>query len=1718
MTESSNSFQRLQEYFAKIPLCVILVVPFVLQLLASVGVIGYICYAAWQRSTQKVANQVMKEVGDRVQHYLSDYLETPQLINRLNANAIRLEQIDINNSTSLERHFLQQIQTFNSVSSIHFSNPQGGYISAGNDERGLSVAFTDNFVKGTLYVYGVDSKGNRTKRFIYKQNYDASQRPFYQNAVKAGQPIWTSIYNYIPASMGLGIAASYPLYDQANQLQGVLSTDINLTKINKFLSNLNIFTQGEVLILERSGLIVASSTSELPFFISANQSQTRRLKAIESQDLLVRSTAQHLLSYFGDLTKIETPQQLQFDVKGKRLFLQVNPFRDRFNLDWLIVTVLPESDLIIDIDSNNQRILFLSGFTLVLAIGTGIVTACWIALPMRRLQKAAKAITKGDLAHPIATGGVGEVAQLAQAFQLMANQLDSSFQALKASEHKFAILLSNVPIGISVFDAQENPILINKAGEEILGRGLVSDIRLAQHSQEYQIYVAGTNQLYPTEQLPATRGLQGETALIDDLEIVVNGRRKPLEVHTIPVFTDSGNVAYVINAFQDITERRQAEKLRSDYERELKRWVDEKTAALRQSEERFRLAINHAPDVFVIYDRDRRYLYVNEKARERTGWTLDRFIGYRDEDLFAPELTTHYLPILQKTISTKKLQTGEFTVRLPRQKPSTFIVKYVPLLDEQGEIQQILGITFDISNRKHIEEVLRQSEARLTMAQRVAQVGSWEFDLENQNITWSEETFYHWGFDLTQGEPSYPELLQRVHPEDREILNQFFEQAIAQGIPFILDLRILRPDGSIRYLDYRGEPLCDAQGRVIKVIGTSIDISDHKWTEEALRQSEALNRAIVNALPDLMIRMHRDGTYLDVKPTTAFLTSASPLVVGQNVRAVLSPQVAQQRMAAIENALQTGEIQIYEFPFVVQGKSLWQEVRVTPLDADEVLVLIRDLTERKKAEEAIRLQAEREHLLRGITQRIRQSLDLGQILRTTVNEVLQTLQSDRALIFRLCEDGSGQVIQEAVLPEYPVTESMLFADESFPKECYEYYCQGQPRVVNDVFAENFSSCLVEFMREIGVKSKIVAPIVQTTENSSTKVWGLLIVHACSQHRQWQQSEANFLQQISNQLAIAIQQSQLYQQTRQQAQREQTLNRVVQAIRNSLDLDTIFATTVSEVGLLLQVMRVNIMQYLPERGVWVSVADYVQDPSLESSVGLEIPDTTNPIATKLKQFEIVQIVIDAPISEDEIAQTYQGACLKYQGACLTVPLKVEQQVWGSLTLVKDPPSAWQQFEVDLTIAVADQLAIAIQQANFYNQLQIELTERRQAEEALRRSEERFRKAFDNAPIGIALVSLSGQFLKVNASLCEIVGYNDEEMLALTFGDITHPDDLEPDLESRRQILASEIRVYQAEKRYIHSSGRTIQVLLKISLVRDQQRQPLYFIAQIQDISDRYKVNRMKDEFISIVSHELRTPLTAIRGSLGILEMGVLDHEPEQAKELLQIALNNSDRLVRLVNDILDLERLESGKVKLVMEACEVANLVRQATESVQTIADDADITLAVQFANIQIWVAPDAIVQTLINLLSNAIKFSSAGSTVWLRVEQTTNEIIPLKSGGDQVDIQDTHRLADKVTEQANPKEDSEMIFSEFLTSPPSPSPVLLFSVKDKGRGIPSDKLETIFERFQQVDVSDSRSKGGTGLGLAICKTIVQQHGGNIWVESSVGEGSTFYFTLPIIRK
>ncbi|MBN9681573.1 MULTISPECIES: ATP-binding protein [unclassified Corallococcus] len=239
--------------------------------------------------------------------------------------------------------------------------------------------------------------------------------------------------------------------------------------------------------------------------------------------------------------------------------------------------------------------------------------------------------------------------------------------------------------------------------------------------------------------------------------------------------------------------------------------------------------------------------------------------------------------------------------------------------------------------------------------------------------------------------------------------------------------------------------------------------------------------------------------------------------------------------------------------------------------------------------------------------------------------------------------------------------------------------------------------------------------------------------------------------------------------------------------------------------------------------------------------------------------------------------------------------------------------------------------------------------------------------------------------------------------------------------------------------------------------------------VRDLTERKAVERMKNEFVSTVSHELRTPLTSIRGSLGLLENGIVGELPSQALDMVRIARTNTERLIRLINDILDLEKMESGMLELKLQPQTAQDLVEATLAGVQGMAETAHVTLRSDVEGApQVKGDRDRLIQVLTNLVSNAIKFSPQGASVVVTAGFTADGRVR-------------------------------------------------FSVTDQGSGIPEEKLPRLFGRFQQLDASDTRSKGGTGLGLAISQAIVEQHGGRIDVSSPPGQGATFHFTLESLR-
>jgi signal transduction histidine kinase/DNA-binding NarL/FixJ family response regulator len=428
---SSNSSQK------KISLSLILVLPFVLQIFAAVGLTGWLSLRNGQKAVNEVASQLRSEITARIEQQVRTYLDTAPRSSQLNANALRLGYLNPEELESAKRYLWSQFQTFNSLSNMGFATKTGEFIAVERQLDGkvfFKIASKEH--RHELYLYELDSKSNQTKLLKVTPNYDILSRSWYQDSVSLGKPIWGEIFLLPTGNKTLSLPYAYPVYEENGEaengeLRGVLVVNFLLSFISDFLQSLKIGRSGQTFIIERSGFLVASSTLKEPFMI--NNGKMKRLNTLDIKDDLIRLTTAHLQEKFGDLTKISSSQQLDFTLEGQRQFLQVLPFKYSNGLDWLIVVVVPESDFMEQINTNTKITILLCLGALTLATIFGILTSRWITKPMLRLSAASREIASGKLDHNVQIKGIQELEVLGQSFNLMAQQLRESFKALETT-------------------------------------------------------------------------------------------------------------------------------------------------------------------------------------------------------------------------------------------------------------------------------------------------------------------------------------------------------------------------------------------------------------------------------------------------------------------------------------------------------------------------------------------------------------------------------------------------------------------------------------------------------------------------------------------------------------------------------------------------------------------------------------------------------------------------------------------------------------------------------------------------------------------------------------------------------------------------------------------------------------------------------------------------------------------------------------------------------------------------------------------------------------------------------------------------------------------------------------------------------------------------------------------------------------------------------------
>jgi len=380
-----------------------------------------------------------------------------------------------------------------------------------------------------------------------------------------------------------------------------------------------------------------------------------------------------------------------------------------------------------------------------------------------------------------------------------------------------------------------------------------------------------------------------------------------------------------------------------------------------------------------------------------------------------------------------------------------------------------------------------------------------------------------------------------------------------------------------------------------------------------------------------------------------------------------------------------------------------------------------------------------------------------------------------------------------------------------------------------------------------------------------------------------------------------------------------------------------------------------------------------------------------------------------------------------------------------------------------------------------------------QKSLLQSESRFRSTFEKAAAGIAHVSLQGQFIKVNQRLGEMLGYKDDRLVELTFQEITHPDDLNADIQYIQQMLNREIETCSFEKRYLHQNSTIVWVNLTVSLVKSNSGKPEYFIAVIEDIGDRKKTelaltenrnklqqaNLAKDSFIAHMSHELRTPLNSILGFSSILQKEA--NLNEEQLNGINIVHESGQYLLDLINDILDFSKIEAGKMQLEEQEFNLVSFLANLATVCRFRAQQKGLKFIYRESpSLPTIVKADEtrLRQVLLNLLSNAIKFTETGS----------------------------------VTLLVDPVEDNAYLAQSRQNSQPY-SYKICFQIKDTGNGIHPGELTKIFVPFEQLE--GDKNQEGTGLGLSISQDIVRLMNDDIQIESVVGKGSIFSFNLEL---
>lgn len=1078
--------------------------------------------------------------------------------------------------------------------------------------------------------------------------------------------------------------------------------------------------------------------------------------------------------------------------------------------------------------------------------------------------------------------------------------------------------------------------------------------------------------------------------------------------------------------------------------------------------------LNLGHDSILIFAPDGTLTFWNQGAERIYGWSSGEVLGRNVHELLQTRWESGSLELVMAQLMQGDRWEGTLFQQSQTGQGVTVASRWELRRDDQGQPLEILEVNNDITKRREaelalqavheeLEERVAQRTQELAAAnaalaaeiqeRRAAEVALQQAEAKYRSIfenaiegifqTTPDGHYLSANYALAKmyGYGSPEELITTLTDITHNLYcdpskrTEFIRQVQTQGVVSGFEAEVFRRDGSRLWISENAHPVYDAKGALLYYEGTVTDITARKLaqtalqvSEEALAQRERFLTTLVEIQRRLLAQPLKGEEWGELLAPLGVAAEADRAFVvelqgaaGSGVRwgvpqvwerdrpgsggsrlagcgleahwerwlAVLERGhwVLEPALTLAANASAEAEGAMVLFPVMVQRRCWgvigferwavalpWEALEINLLEAAVSAIAI--AIERQHAQKQLQQQAHRDRLLGDISLRVRESLDLGEILHRTVDEVRQFLQTDRVLIYRF--DGDyGVLVAAAATPAWalePESESHQVWYRGYQTAVYE---QGQIDAIADIEQANLAPDYLALMRQLQVQSKLVVPIIQTDQlgwrsealaavdrpregrsrlPSGSHLWGVLTLHHCESVREWQSFEIDLMQKLGVQVAIAIQQAQLFSQLRQQAQREHLLNQLSQALNSTLEADLILQEIVERTGAGLDVERVVIFRIgdrIQAINEWKTAA------GLESMLDFTLPLQDWPsLAPSITDFCQGQAFYAMDISALALPPAYAAQVQRYGcRSVLGVPILIREQVFGALCLFTT--SHYRTFaleEIQVLHRIAAQAAIALYNAQSYEQLE-ELVQQRTRE-----------------------------------------------------------------LEEEKQISEA--------------------------------------------------ANRAKSDFVATMSHELRTPLNAILGLSQLLQRKIFGPLTAKQQEYISHIHSSGEHLLMLINDILDLAKVESGREIISKTTINVTDICRYCLTLVQEQAAEQQLHLQLDIDPAIQWCVADErrLKQMLLNLLSNAVKFTPQGSvclSVWAEAE------------------------------------------------------ALHFRVRDTGIGIAPEQLSLLFQPFCQLDSQLSRKYAGTGLGLALTRKLAQLHGGTVSVRSQPGAGSEFTISLPM---